>query len=356
MFHGSQNETQGSIVPAREMVIPEILKQIKITDLQLDPFGYCNAKCWFCPVGYDGNPVRAAKHMPIDLLDKIFSDINKEKHAADGVVDKNFNHFYTAHYNEVLLYKYLEEMLFLSDYYGFKTMILSNGLNLTEENVETLKKYKHVLSGINLNIPAFEDELWAERVNVKHKSFEFVRRNVERTMLAFPEFVENGAMSIGVNIPTDRVLSRNGGIVELLENAPNIEFGENGESAKQVALARQLFNGLNVYPVEDLVDRASLLKTHGILDNGKAIDAVSDGKKKTVVGCNNGNNGRLYGWLHVNSLGETFICCQDFKFDYVFGNLKNSSLRDVWLSNEHAKTIEHSLKNICKTCVYAIWQ
>lgn len=356
MFYGPQNETQGSIVSAREMVILEKLNQIKITDLQLDPFGYCNAKCWFCPVGHEGNPIRTAKHMPIDLLDKIFLNIHKEKNATNSVVDKNFNHFYTAHYNEVLLYKYLDEMLFLSDYYGFKTMILSNGINLTEENVETLKKYKHVLSGINLNIPAFEEELWAKRVNVKHKSFEVVRHNVERTMQAFPEFVENGAMSIGVNIPTDRVLSQNGGIVELLENAPNIEFGENGESAKQVALAKQLFKGLNVYSVEDLVDRASLLKTHGILDNSKAINSVSDNKKKTVVGCNNGNNGRLYGWLHVNSLGETFICCQDFKFDYVFGDFKTSSLRDLWLSKEHANAIEQSLNGICKTCVYAVWQ
>lgn len=338
------------------MVILETLKQIKITDLQLDPFGYCNAKCWFCPVSYDGNPTRAAKHMPIDLLDKIFSDIHKEKTKENGVVDKNFNHFYTAHYNEVLLYKYLDEMLFLADYYGFKTMILSNGLNLTEENVETLKKYEHVLSGINLNIPAFEEELWRERVNVKHKSFDFVKQNVERTMHAFPKFVQNGAMSIGVNIPTDRVLSKNDGIVELLENAPSIEFGREGESVKQVALAKKLFPGLNVYPVEDLVDRASLLKIHGVLDNSKAINSVSDNKKKVVVGCNNGNNGRLYGWLHVNSLGETFICCQDFKFDYVFGNLNNSTLRDVWLSKEHAKTIENSLKNICKTCIYAMWQ
>lgn len=343
-------------MPAREMVILETLKQIKITDLQLDPFGYCNAKCWFCPVGYDGNPTRAAKHMPIDLLDKIFSDIHKEKNKENGVVDKNFNHFYTAHYNEVLLYKYLDEMLFLADYYGFRTMILSNGLNLTEENVETLKKYEHVLSGINLNIPAFEEELWRERVNVKHKSFDFVKQNVERTMHAFPKFVQNGAMSIGVNIPTDRVLSKNGGIVELLENAPNIEFGNEGESVKQIALAKKLFPGLNVYPNEDLVDRASLLKIHGVLDNSKVINSVSDNKKKVVVGCYNGNNGRLYGWLHVNSLGETFICCQDFKFDYVFGDLKNASLRDVWLSDEHAKTIERSLGDICKTCVYAIWQ
>jgi len=338
------------------MSIKENLKKFKITDAQIDPFGYCNAKCWFCPVAYEGNPKETAKHMPIDILDKIFSELHKEKNKEDGVVDKNFHHFYTAHYNEVLLYKYLEEMLFLADYYGFKTMILSNGINLTEKNVEILKKYEHVLGGINLNIPAFEEELWVKRTNIKHKSFDVLKQNVERTMRAFPMFVQNGAMSIGVNIPTERVLSHNGGIVELLENAPNIEFGDEGESAKQVALAKKLFPGLNVFTVEDLVDRAALLKTHRVLDNSKAINLVSDNKNKKVVGCNNGNNGRLYGWLHVNSLGQTFICCQDFKFDYVFGDLQNSSLRDVWLGDEHANTLKKSLNEICKTCVYAIWQ
>ena len=84
---------------AGQMVVKKNLSKYKITDAQIDPFGYCNAKCWFCPVRYQKNPPHAAKHMPVDLLDKIFSELIKEKEKPNGVVEANFNHFYTAHYN-----------------------------------------------------------------------------------------------------------------------------------------------------------------------------------------------------------------------------------------------------------------
>ena len=116
-------------MPNWKMVISELLHQHKITDAQIDPFGYCNAKCWFCPVKYEGNPIHTAKHMSPDLMDKILLNLYKEK--SNGVVSPNFNHFYTAHYNEILLYKYLDEMLYLCKCYNFKTMILSNGLKQT---------------------------------------------------------------------------------------------------------------------------------------------------------------------------------------------------------------------------------
>ena len=37
-------------------MIKENLQKYKIHQLQLDPYGVCNAKCWCCPVRYEGNP------------------------------------------------------------------------------------------------------------------------------------------------------------------------------------------------------------------------------------------------------------------------------------------------------------
>jgi MoaA/NifB/PqqE/SkfB family radical SAM enzyme len=279
-----------------------------------------------------------------------------EKHKPNGVVEANFDHFYTAHYNEILLYKHLDEMLYLAKCYGLRTMILSNGVNLTEEKVEILKRHEGVISGINLNIPAFEDGLWQERSGVTRYDFDHVRQNVLRTMKAFPEYTSNGAFSIGVNIPTAPHMDENGGWMEMLDNAPKINLDPvNGESAKQVALGKSLFPGLSVYPVESLIDRASILAEHKVINNAKAITRFR-GTRDKVVGCSNGKIGRIYGWLHVNALGEAFLCCNDYDFDYTFGNINDNTLDEIWRSDAHAEMIERALGSICVSCASAIWK
>lgn len=330
------------------------LLSVKITDAQIDPFGFCNAKCWFCPVRYQKNPTYAAKHMPVELMDKILGQLASEKSKDNGVVDKNFRHFYTAHYNEILLYKHLEEMLKLARNYGFMTMILSNGTNLTEEKVEILSGYKDVISGINLNIPAFEEELWRDRSGVTAIPFDDVVSGVRRTMKAFPEYVANGGFSIGVNVPTSGSLIESGGWMKLGPNAPDIDLSPDGEQKQQIELARSIFPGLSIYPVSSLVDRASFLAKVGVIDNSEAILRLRP-SSATVVNCSNGLKGRIYGWLHVNAVGEAFLCCNDYDFDYTFGSFSQSTLREIWHSNAHGEMIQRALKTICTNCSSAVW-
>lgn len=331
------------------------LHSTKITDAQIDPFGFCNAKCWFCPVRYQKNPAYAAKHMSVDLMDKILGNLASEKTSSDGVVSPDFRHFYTAHYNEILLYKHLEQMLELSRHYGFMTMILSNGTNLTEEKVQILSRFKDVISGINLNIPAFEESLWRDRSGVIAVAFSDVVAGVKRTMKAFPEYVANGAFSIGVNVPTAQSLFDLGGWMKLGPNAPKIDLSENGEQFQQVELARSLFPGLNVYPVSSLVDRAAFLSNAGVIDNSDAILRFKGGATK-VINCSNGAKGRIYGWLHVNAVGEPFLCCNDYDFDYTFGSFVDTDLRKLWFSNKHGEMIQRALGTICVNCASSVWE
>jgi MoaA/NifB/PqqE/SkfB family radical SAM enzyme len=331
------------------------LSTIKISDAQIDPFGFCNAKCWFCPVRYQKNPLYAAKHMPVDLMDKILGNIASEKTSPNGFVASDFRHFYTAHYNEILLYKHLKEMLELARHYGFMTMILSNGTNLTEEKVEILSQFKDVISGINLNIPAFEEKLWMDRSGVVSTAFDELVNGIRLTMNKFPEFVSSGAFSIGVNIPTQDSLYEAGGWMKLGENAPQIDLSPTGEQFQQVQIARSLFPGLNIYPVSSLIDRASFLAKEKVIDNSEAIIRYRGATEK-VVDCSNGINGRIYGWLHVNAVGETFICCNDYNFDYVFGSFKENNLREIWFSEKHEEVIKNALGSICVNCASAVWK
>ena len=96
-----------------ESLIKEQFKNHKISQMQLDPNGFCNAGCWFCPVAYKGNPTHAKQNMPISLLNKIIDNIIKERDKENGLVDKNFSGFYTSHYNETLLYPHC--LLYTSD-------------------------------------------------------------------------------------------------------------------------------------------------------------------------------------------------------------------------------------------------
>ena len=86
-------------------------EQFKIHQMQLDPYGVCNARCWFCPVKYKGNPTEGKEVMSPELLRKIIENLIEEREKENGLVHKHFGGFYTAHYNEILLYPHFEELL-----------------------------------------------------------------------------------------------------------------------------------------------------------------------------------------------------------------------------------------------------
>jgi sulfatase maturation enzyme AslB (radical SAM superfamily) len=56
-------------------MIKQQFEKHKISQMQLDPFGVCNAKCWFCPVKYKGNPKEGKEVMSIELLEKIIVNL-----------------------------------------------------------------------------------------------------------------------------------------------------------------------------------------------------------------------------------------------------------------------------------------
>lgn len=331
--------------------INEKLKKNKITDLQIDPFGYCNAKCWFCPVAYKSLPADKAKHMHPDLFEKIIHNLVYEKEKINGIVSSSFNHFYTAHYNEVMLYKYLEEMFTIARKYNLKTTICSNGTNFSEKKIEILKKYKDTIAYIYLNIPAFEEDLWKKRSGIKNKSFKDLKQNVINLMNAFPDMVKQKTLSIGVNVPNKNF----GENIILKKKSPDIDTSINGELFKQVELGRKIFNNLTIYPIPDLTDRAGFLSKREIISNEKIIQ-INSNLKKEVADCNLGESSRLYQWLHVNSLGEAFICCNDYDYDYVFGSLANQNLSQIWFDKKHVDVINQSLNNMCKNCCNAVWE
>lgn len=328
------------------------LKKYKIEQAQIDPFGYCNAKCWFCPVRYSPNPSEGKVQMPIELFEKIIAEMIFERSKPDGIVSKKFNGIYTAHYNEVLLYKHFEKMLEVLSKYNLYTMILSNGINLTPDKIDLIKKYSNIISGICLNIPAFEPELWEKRSGIKKEKFTQLIDNINYARINLKNLVSNKAFSIQVNGIDETSKFQNSGWLEVGFEAPDISLNENEE---QLQLAKKLFPEVNSFKVPHLIDRAGKLHQLGIISNKKAVDKYL--KKKRVVGCFHGDEigGRPFGYLHVNSAGNLFLCCHDYDFETNFGNINENSMREIWFSEKHIDVIENSFNNFCTNCASSKW-
>ncbi len=323
------------------------LAKTKIKHVQLDLFGFCNAACWYCPVKYLPQPKRSMVHMPIDLVEKILLNLRNEQH--DGLVCPSLNNIYTAHYGEFLLYKHLDEFFFLLEKYKFSTTIFSNGLNLTPDKVDLLYNNLHSVNEIILNIPSFDRKLWAERAGFKESQFDRLIANLEYANEKLSGFKNLIILINGVdnNAWNDSTLPGRD-----LDSIKIDMHPLRGERFQAYKFAKRKFNNFIVHKEYVLHDRAGLLSN--FISNQEYVnDQLKTGK---VVGCKGYDDietDRTTEWLHINSLGETFLCCNDYNMDYVFGNLTQTDLKEIWLTDKHAETILTAREEICRKCYYA---
>lgn len=330
------------------MDILENLQNTKIKHVQLDLFGFCNAACWYCPVRYIPQPNRTRVHMPLSLVEKILIDLDNERNKENGLACNSLRNLYTAHYGEVLLYKHFDEFLELLDKYNFTTTIFSNGLNLTPAKVDLINKHRNVISEIILNIPSFEPELWADRAGFNVNQYDRLLQNLDYADSQLADF-ENLIMLInGVDDKTWNETTAPG------DDLPSILIDTHpikGERFQAYKFAKRRFKNFTVHREYVLHDRAGLISN--LISNQSFMDKKL--QHGDVIGCKGYDieTDRTTEWLHINSLGETFLCCNDYNMDYVFGNLADSSLSEIWITKKHAEVIMTARKEICRKCYYA---
>ena len=342
------------------MTVKEQFDTFKIHQMQLDPYGICNAKCWFCPVKYKGNPVSGKEVMSPELLRKIIDNLIEERDKEDGLVAKSFGGFYTAHYNEILLYPHFEDLLKICQEHNLCFMVLSNGITLTPEKVDLIVKYGGIVNGICLNTPAFDAETWSKRSGINIKQFDKLISNITYAIEKLPKMVVNKSFSIQVNGSTEYSFSDKGGWLDKGPDFPqDMDLDPNtGELAQQVKKAQNLFPGVQVFPVPSLIDRAGLLDH--VMTNKEAIkrNLQKGNENKKVVGCGNGIEvgGRPVGWIHVNSSGKVFLCCNDYDMEIQFGDFKTQTLKDFWGTEYHLQKVQESYDTICRNCASALFE
>lgn len=307
------------------------LHEIKVTLGQLDPNGHCNAACWFCPVKYQGNPPEYDVQMDPIALNKVLTEIR----SATVVDQAKFNFLYTAHYNEVLLYKHYGAMLNLLRHHKFQTMVLTNGTTLTPKNTDLLNDNRDVATSVCMNIPGIELEDWAEKAGMKPN----VHRQLLKNLDYFCEHSQIPA-SVQINCATER---SNGS----LDGALTTTVAE-AQSVADKFKAR--WPRFNVFLNEHLVDRAGNLAVVNVIRNRPQQT------DNAVIACAHDLHmgSRIYAWLHINALGELFLCCDDYQMKYKFGSLLDDTLDNLWLSEKHVDVISTAFNEICRGCIHQV--
>ena len=182
--------------------------------------------------------------------------------------------------------------------------------------------------------------------------------NVEYAYNKLDHFVSKNKFHIQINGVDHLSLTSNDGWVDMLENAPDINLDpENGDLNSSFVKMKSMFPNAFVYKYNQIYDRAGKLDELKVFTNRIAIDKMFDIKDKKVIGCTGGiqHRSRTNEWVHINANGDIFLCCDDFDFVTIYGNLKEKSLEELWFSKERQDSISNAQNSICRNCSAAVW-
>ena len=315
-----------------------------LRNVNIDPNGLCNAKCWFCPVAYSGNPHKQKTNMPIDMMESILSqlDAGRNKWTAEKIYNS------PVHFNEVLLYPYFKEMLELHRKYNIFISIYTNGVNLTKDKTDLILEYRDVVDSVVLNVPALNPEQWSKFTGFNIKMFPKLLENLKYAEEKFYEVYSSEDFYIMANGVNENSLFKNDGWIDILENAPKYDMDiETGTLATIVNEMKNILPKTNVWGRNNLGDRTGILEELKVISNQSAVNKKNSGK---VIGCGLNYPKRLY----VAANGDTYICAIDFNYEIVYGNVKDKPLEEIWLGEDRLKALQKSYGTVCTTCLHAI--
>jgi radical SAM protein with 4Fe4S-binding SPASM domain len=320
-----------------------------IRHLNIDPNGVCNAKCWFCPVAYEGNSKENKGNMSLEVMEGILKQIDDGR--GDFVDPNHIIVNNPIHFNETLLYPHFEEMLALHRKYNIKIRLFSNGVALTPDKTDIVKQYSDVVIQVLLNVPSIEKKEWAKFTGFNPGIFDKLLNNLKYADAALASIYSPSNFYIMINGINEKSLLENGGWISVLEKAPKYDTNlQTGTIAKTANDMRVLFPNTGVVERPNLSDRTNVLSELKVISNQAAIENRHEGK---VIGC-----GYKYPdeHLYVSATGNVFLCCADFNYETVFANIKDKTIKEIWNSQERQEMIRGSYEGICTTCLRAVWE
>jgi glycosyltransferase involved in cell wall biosynthesis len=286
-----------------------------ITNIQIDPNAVCGSKCWFCPVKFVDRPERTL--MTIDVFTHILDEIIRAQRF--GLVTQTFT-LWLSSYNDILLDPLLENRLIELRRRGLGFTCLTNGVGLLKV-VDLLHEYRDVIHGYSVNLPAGNAKDYERYTENQESVFYDILSGLHRLYSKDPEYYRH-SVHVGINgrYPNDNVL------FDVPPNDTDLQLHD---------LKLWLSEYPRVEAMRPLCDRAGHLKPFSIDNRAN----VSNPK-----GCN-----RLTEWLHFNSLGDLYTCCQDYLEETKYANILTSDL--VSILNVDMPT-ELTKSSLCVKCIF----
>ncbi|MBU1864505.1 MAG: radical SAM protein [Candidatus Omnitrophica bacterium] len=272
-------------------------------EIYLEPTNFCNFKCIMCPHGYEGM-VKNKGFMDYELFKKIIDDCRQ----YPGIILALHN------MGESLLHPQIADMCTYASKAGLKTMLHTNGSLLTPELSKRL-----VGSGLKKLSFSFEgeDALTYEKIRVNG-----IYKNVLDNILTFLE-INQGKVTVTIQI---------------------LRFNMN-DSLEPDAAFKELFKKYKV--------NFYIYKTGSWKGDVKTHSAYRLAKKRfSPIVC-------PYYQRKMITIGWDGIvrgCCLDYNTENPLGDLKKSSVQDVWggilrrTLGEKIAALQYDEIHLCRHC------
>lgn len=252
----------------------ELCREYLLVSGEIEVTAHCNWGCRFCPVATDPKP---RKTMPMGLFEEAIGKL-AEVPTLEYVTFQFFN--------EPTLDRHFTDRVRLLARYGLKLALYTNASALTEEKIESLRRYG-VLRHLIVNLPSVHESEFAELTG--SRSYRRTTWNLERAVRA-------------------------GFDVQIIVNGVGERLVRNLEAVKR----RYEPLGVQVC-ASQTCDRA------GELGAEYFQDVQVTGR---LTGC---------GWpvhhANISVTGDLFLCCNDYYQREVFANIGDGSIDELMRSD-----------------------
>lgn len=284
-----------------DLVVGTTHSHCKLRHVDIEINSHCNLRCAYCPVASDPHP---KQYMDKELFGIVLSRVAEEEDVAS--IDLN-------HYGEPTLHPELVDFARLAKEHHLEVQLYTNATRLDANVADSLATLGNVAIYINLPTTDPDDYRRITGGNTVERIIENVSRAVQAGL----------PCRLYVNLPRKTRLLQKRRIARKLRKATSADISFLTMSNRAGSMKNETYAALN--------------------DNGPRLGGCFRASSKVSVGVD----------------GKVFLCCQDYKKEYVLGNIREQSLRDI-MNGPRALDIQRKLSGldpapegfICRKCDY----
>jgi len=287
----------------------DLSRRFRLKYLSLEAHTICNQACYYCPVSL---APRESYFMPTSLYERIVREVAELGEPVEAVVMISYN-------EPTVDPRFVDQVRVIKDH-GLPPAVLTNGSGLTPKRVDAILEMGG-LCYFSVNISTLDREAYRRDRGKDHLP----------KVLANLEYVKDKPLA-----PTMDIVVLGEG-----DDAHRRNFEE----------LRERFSGSRFNVRHEIAnDRAGYLE----------VGLTARDPDKRLCGCELVGSRPLQ-HLHVTARGTCILCCQDYREQWVVGDLATQTVREVLEGEEIAKMRRwvYGLEEppddfICNGCHYAL--